>query len=102
MGRDNSVVGDLRTVEARKTDVLGALEAQRDVWLATADTSGRPHLIAVSAWWDGSDLVGATRSDTRTSPNLPLGRMGRARAGRPRPPGFKSLRSLRAAPPAAR
>src|SRR5258708_11748694 len=83
MGRDNSVVGDLRTVEARKTDVLGALEAQRDVWLATADTSGRPHLIAVSAWWDGSDLVVATRSDSRTAANLPLGSEVRLAAGGP-------------------
>ena len=54
-------MSDLRTVEARKADVLGALEGQRDLWLATADTSGRPHLIAVSAWWDGTDLVVATR-----------------------------------------
>src|SRR5258708_17725347 len=83
MGRDNSVVGDLRTVEARKTDVLGALEAQRDVWLATADTSGRPHLIAVSAWWDGSDLVVATRSDSRTAANLPLGSEVRLRGRAP-------------------
>jgi len=50
-------MSDLRTVEARKADVLGALEGQRDLWLATADTSGRPHLVAVSAWWDGTDLV---------------------------------------------
>ncbi len=74
---------DLRTVEARKADVLGALEAQRDLWLATADTTGRPHLIAVSAWGDGSDLVVATRSDSRTAANLPLGSEVRLAAGSP-------------------
>lgn len=63
-------MSDLRTMQARKADVLGALEGQRDLWLATADSSGRPHLIAVSAWWDGSDLVVATRAASRTAANL--------------------------------
>jgi len=76
-------VGDLRTVEARKADVLGALEAQRDLWLATADTSGKPHLIAASAWWDGTDLVVATRADSRTAANLVVGSEVRLAAGSP-------------------
>ena len=76
-------MADLRTVEARKADVLGALEGQRDLWLATADTSGRPHLIPVSAWWDGADLVVATRSVSRTAANLVVGAEVRLAAGSP-------------------
>src|SRR4029077_9040898 len=76
-------MADLRTVEARKADVLLALEGQRDLWLATADTSGKPHLIAASAWWDGSDLVVATRADSRTAANLVVGSEVRLAAGSP-------------------
>src|ERR1700682_465890 len=73
----------LLTVETRKADVLVMLEGQRDLWLATADTSGRPHLIAVSAWWDGTDLVVATRTDSRTAANLAVGSEVRLAAGSP-------------------
>jgi hypothetical protein len=76
-------MADLRSVEARKADVLVALEGQRDLWLATADTSGKPHLIAASAWWDGTDLVVATRADSRTAANLVVGSEVRLAAGSP-------------------
>jgi hypothetical protein len=59
------------------------LEGQRDLWLATADASGRPHLIAVSAWWDGSDLVVATNAGSRTASNLAPGSRVRLAAGAP-------------------
>jgi hypothetical protein len=45
---------ELRTVAERMADVVAALQGQGQMWLATADDAGRPHLIAVSAWWDGS------------------------------------------------
>jgi Pyridoxamine 5'-phosphate oxidase len=73
----------LRTVEARKADVLVALDGQGDLWLATADPAGRPHLIAVSAWWDGADLVVATRTASRTAANLAVGSDLRLAAGSP-------------------
>jgi hypothetical protein len=76
-------MSDLRSVETRKADVLTALEGQRDLWLATADTTGRPHLIAVSAWWDGTDLVVATTATSRTASNLPAGSQVRLAAGAP-------------------
>jgi hypothetical protein len=76
-------MSDLRSVETRKADVLTALEGQRDLWLATADTAGRPHLIAVSAWWDGTDLVVATTVTSRTASNLPAGSQVRLAAGAP-------------------
>jgi len=72
---------ELRTVEARKAEVLAALERQGDLWLATGDSAGRPHLIAVSAWWDGTDLVVATTAGSRTAANLAAGRNARLAAG---------------------
>jgi cytosine/adenosine deaminase-related metal-dependent hydrolase len=74
---------DSRTVEARKASVLETLEGQHDLWIATADQSGRPHLIAVSAWWDGNDLVIATVATSRTAKNLGAGREVRLAAGTP-------------------
>ncbi|TMF33042.1 MAG: hypothetical protein E6I30_09045 [Chloroflexi bacterium] len=50
----------MRDTPTRKADVLAALEKQGQVWLATAEVGGRPHVIAVSAWWDGTDLVVTT------------------------------------------
>jgi hypothetical protein len=76
-------MAELRTVEERKAAVLGALEANQDLWLATASSSGRPHLIAVSAWWDGTDLVVATRASSRTAANLDANREVRLAAGSP-------------------
>ena len=76
-------MSEKRTVAERKTDVLAVLEAQGDMWLATADASGRPHLIAVSAWWDGTDVVVATRLSTRTASNLAAGGRAKLAAGTP-------------------
>jgi hypothetical protein len=72
-----------RTVPQRKADVLAVLQAQGDMWLSSADGSGRPHLIAVSAWWDGTDLVVATRLSTRTATNLASGGLAKLAAGTP-------------------
>jgi hypothetical protein len=61
---------ELRTAEQRKADVMGVLQKDFDVWLATADPMGRPHLIAASGWWDGSRVVIATIGTSRTARNL--------------------------------
>jgi hypothetical protein len=73
----------LRTTEARKADVLAALGRQKDIWLASADRSGRPHIIAVSAWWDDEKLVVATREASRTARNLAANRLARLALGSP-------------------
>jgi hypothetical protein len=72
-----------RSIEQRKADVLATLEAQGDVWLATADAAARPHLIAVSCWWDGARLVLATTGGSRTAANLHENRWVRLAAGTP-------------------
>ncbi len=62
----------MRDTATRKSDVLAALERQQDVWLATADAAGRTRLIAASGWWEGADLVIATRGASRTARNLAM------------------------------
>lgn len=42
----------------------------RDLWIATADRSGNPHLIAVSSWWHDSLMTITTSSASRTARNL--------------------------------
>jgi len=73
----------LRDSATRKADVLSALEKQHDVWLATADVAGRPHLIAVSAWWDGADLLVATTGASKTARNLAMNPIVRVARGAP-------------------
>jgi hypothetical protein len=70
----------LRTVAERKRDVLAFLESQGHMWLATS-REGRPHVIGVSAWWDGTDLVVATVGTTLTARNLRGARVGTLIAG---------------------
>ncbi|MGA7910914.1 MAG: pyridoxamine 5'-phosphate oxidase family protein [Candidatus Dormiibacterota bacterium] len=72
-----------RTLETRKADVLAALGRQKDLWIATADLGGRPHLIAVSAWWDGSGVVIATVGTSRTARNLASNPTARLALGAP-------------------
>ena len=72
----------MRDTKTRKADVLAALERQADVWLSTAD-AGVPHIIAVAAWWDGTDLVVATRGASRTARNLESNPVARVASGTP-------------------
>jgi Pyridoxamine 5'-phosphate oxidase len=73
----------MRDTPTRKADVLAALEQQADVWLSTADQAGRPHLIPVSAWWDGTHLVIATVGASRTARNMKRNRGVRMAGGSP-------------------
>jgi hypothetical protein len=72
-----------RNVKQRKADTVAALNRQRDLWLATADTNGKPHLIAVSAWWDGNRLVIATTAASRSARNLDATGIARLALGSP-------------------
>jgi len=74
---------ELRDTATRKADTLAALEKHHDVWLATADVAGRPHLVAVSGWWDGTDLVVATRASTKTARNLAMNPSAKVAHGAP-------------------
>jgi hypothetical protein len=73
----------MRDTPTRKADLLAALEKQADMWLSTADPTGRPHLIPVSAWWDGTHLVVATTGASRTARNMQQNRPVRIAGGSP-------------------
>ncbi|TMD38582.1 MAG: pyridoxamine 5'-phosphate oxidase family protein [Chloroflexi bacterium] len=76
-------MSELRGRAERKADVLAALEQNHDLWLATASPSGQPHLIAVSSWWDGHEVVIATRAGSPTARNLAATKLGRLGLGSP-------------------
>jgi hypothetical protein len=62
----------MRDTATRKTDVLRSLEKQGQFWLATSDIGGRPHVIGVSGWWDGAELVITTAGASRTALNMAM------------------------------
>ncbi len=62
----------MRDTATRKADVLTALETQGEYWLATAEVGGRPHVIGVSGWWDGSEIVVTTIGTSRTARNMAM------------------------------
>ncbi|PZR85002.1 MAG: pyridoxamine 5'-phosphate oxidase [Candidatus Nephthysia bennettiae] len=70
-------------MEQRKADVITTMDNNHDVWLATAEPSGRPHLIAVSSWWDGSTITIATTIGSRSARNLDSTGLARVAAGTP-------------------
>ena len=72
-----------RSTGQRRSDVLAGLGENRDVWLATASPSGRPHMIAVSSLWDGSQVVIATIGGNRTARNLDATGWARLALGSP-------------------
>ena len=73
----------MRDTATRKADVLAALENQGHYWLATASVSGKPHVIAVSGWWDGTDLVVTTLGSSKTARNLAMSQMATLAGGDP-------------------
>jgi hypothetical protein len=73
----------MRTSQQRKADVLAALERNKDLWIATASRSGRPHLVAVSAWWNSTDFLIATVGSSRTARNLDATAVARLALGAP-------------------
>jgi hypothetical protein len=73
----------LRNTAQRKEDVLAALAKNADAWLATASQSAQPHLIAVSTWWDGRQIVIATLGGNLTARNLDSTKLARLALGAP-------------------
>ncbi len=61
-----------RSPEARKADVIAALEKQGHYWLATAQIGGGPHVIAVSGLWRDDEMVVTTLGTSKTARNLAM------------------------------
>jgi Pyridoxamine 5'-phosphate oxidase len=46
------------------------LRSMREIWIATADTAGRPDAVPVWFWWDGSAAWFTTKELSRKAQNL--------------------------------
>ncbi|GAA3770602.1 hypothetical protein GCM10022403_002420 [Streptomyces coacervatus] len=66
-----------RSPEQRKHDVLARFARELDIWVATADGSGLPCLVALWFVWHGESIWMSTRVTNPTGRNLRDG--GRAR-----------------------
>ncbi len=58
-----------RTTAERRADAIAKLENDGDVWIATGDAHGHPHLVPVSLLWDGKRIIIATLTESPTARN---------------------------------
>ena len=64
-------MADARDLQTRKADTLAMLATPAiDVWVATASTSGAPHLVPVSLAWVDERIVIAVEGKSVTARNL--------------------------------
>jgi hypothetical protein len=68
-----------RDRQQRRADTLRKLDTEPDVWVATADQDGTPHLVPLSLAWHGRHVVICAQGSSQTVQNLL--RAGRARLG---------------------
>ena len=69
-----------RSPEQRKSDALAELTTPHgDVWVASASSTGRPHLVPLSLAWDGEHVIIAVERTAVTARNIVLSE--RARLG---------------------
>jgi hypothetical protein len=59
-----------RTIEERARHVVERLEGDADVWIATASRDGRPHLVPLSLYWDGTRIVVTNPKSSVTTANV--------------------------------
>jgi Pyridoxamine 5'-phosphate oxidase len=59
-----------RSRSQRRADVLAKLRDTVDLWVASADETGRAYLVPLSYYWDGARLTIATPRASRTATNL--------------------------------
>jgi hypothetical protein len=65
----------------RQADALARLETDVDVWVATADADGMPHLVPLSLDWDGKRVVVCAERTSRTIENLLRAKVARLGIG---------------------
>jgi hypothetical protein len=73
-----------RPLAQRKTDSLARLENDKDLWIATGDTTGAPCMVPLSFWWDGYMLYVATAGKNPTSLNIQASGLARVVLGHTR------------------
>ena len=69
-GESPERLGPPRPRSQRKLDTLEKLRTEVDLWVASADETGRAYLVPLSFYWDGSALTVATPSTSRTAKGL--------------------------------
>lgn len=70
-----------RDTAVRVRDAQHRLASEANIWIATASSSGEPHLVALSLWWDGSSIMATTPAANPVASNIAA--TGRARASLP-------------------
>lgn len=73
-----------RTTEQREEDTLGRLRSDVDLWAATADAEGRPHLVPLSFIWQDGRITLATGRTSVTGRNVLATGAMRLALGHPR------------------
>ncbi|TGB10289.1 pyridoxamine 5'-phosphate oxidase family protein [Streptomyces sp. MZ04] len=59
-----------RNVSQRRRDTLARLEAERDIWVATAHPEHGPHQVPLWFWWDGRGVWMCTGETSVTARNV--------------------------------
>ncbi|HEX4982196.1 MAG TPA: pyridoxamine 5'-phosphate oxidase family protein, partial [Ilumatobacteraceae bacterium] len=59
-----------RSIEERARHVVERLEGDADIWIATASRDGRPHLVPLSLYWDGTRIVVTNPKSSVTTVNV--------------------------------
>ncbi|MFF9276740.1 pyridoxamine 5'-phosphate oxidase family protein [Streptomyces griseosporeus] len=78
------IIKEPRDPGQRKRDVLGRLEREEDIWVASAGSDGTPWLVPLWFLWDGTDVWLVTRTTRPTGRNLRDGRRARLAFGHTR------------------
>ncbi len=62
----------------RVADAQRRLASEANIWIATSSTSGNPHLVALSLWWDGVSAMAATPATNPVARNIAATGVARA------------------------
>ena len=70
-----------RDTAERVADAQRRLASEANIWIATSSSSGEPHLVALSLWWDGASVMATTPVANPVASNIAA--TGQARASLP-------------------
>jgi hypothetical protein len=71
----------MRSTGQRKSDAIGKLEKDQDVWVATAGERGIAHLVPLSLCWYDGKVVVAVEGRSRTARNASVSGQARLALG---------------------
>jgi pyridoxamine 5'-phosphate oxidase-like protein len=73
-----------RPRDQRIKDTLELLQAEVDVWIATASAAGKPYLVPLSFYWSGDAMIVTTTRSSQTARNFAATDRVRAAIGQTR------------------